>query len=339
MKYIAEGATITNRLLFLDGRVKEDIMGGGGFYAYSALRMCTEDCLFVSSVGKDFDDFYGAWFDANHCSKDGLFVRLEKTMYNDLKYFPDGSYIEYSIYEKKYTDEELSDLRKQGIMYLGAEDPDEARRQYLTTEDILPFMDEAKGLYTSQVLTDENDELLLAHKKGGCKIMWEIPATSLEEAHERYIKGGIEGLKHYLRAIDILSINRNECMLIFEKENAEEILPLLKQLELPVYYRVGTDGAYMIDDYKDYFVPMISTVPKEEEIDPTGCGNSSTGAVLWAWCEGYDPLMTCVIGNVVASYNVRQYGPYLDMSENRRKEMMKIAEEICEKLKKERNDG
>lgn len=333
MKYIADGATITNRLLFLDGRVKDKIMGGGGFYAYTALRMCTDDCLFLSSVGKDFDDFYGDWFEKNRCSKEGLYVRLDKTMFNDLKYFPDGSYIEYSIYGKKYTDDQLADMRKSGLVFLGEEDPVERAKQSLSCEDVVPFMDDAKGMYTSQALTDENSELLMEHKKNGCQIMWEIPATSVETAHQKYLEGGIEGLKHYLRAIDILSINRNECSIIFEVNTDKEILPLLKALELPIYYRVGTDGAYMIADGKEYFVPMISTVEKEKEIDPTGCGNSSTGAALWAWCEGYDPLMTCVIGNVVASYNVRQYGPFLDMSQETREEMLNTAQEIYNKLK------
>ncbi|MBQ6125617.1 MAG: carbohydrate kinase family protein [Erysipelotrichaceae bacterium] len=333
MKYIADGATITNRLLFLDGRVKDKIMGGGGFYAYTALRMCTDDCLFLSSVGKDFDDFYGDWFEKNRCSREGLFVRLEKTMFNDLKYFPDGSYIEYSIYGKKYTDEQLADMRKSGLVFLGEEDPVERAKQALSCADVVPFMDDAKGIYTSQALTDENSELLMEHKKGGCQIMWEIPATSVETAHQKYLEGGIEGLKHYLRAIDILSINRNECSIVFGVDTDKEILPLLKALELPVYYRVGTDGAYMIAEGKEYFVPMISTVEKEKEIDPTGCGNSSTGAALWAWCEGYDPLMTCVIGNVVASYNVRQYGPFLDMSQEIREEMLQTAQEIYDKLK------
>ncbi len=333
MKYIADGATITNRLLFLDGRVKDKIMGGGGFYAYTALRMCTDDCLFLSSVGKDFDDFYGDWFEKNRCSKEGLYVRLDKTMFNDLKYFPDGSYIEYSIYGKKYTDDQLADMRKSGLVFLGEEDPVERAKQSLSCEDVVPFMDDAKGMYTSQALTDENSELLMEHKKNGCQIMWEIPATSVETAHQKYLEGGIEGMKHYLRAIDILSINRNECSIIFGVNTDEEILPLLKALELPIYYRVGTDGAYMIADGKEYFVPMISTVEKEKEIDPTGCGNSSTGAALWAWCEGYDPLMTCVIGNVVASYNVRQYGPFLDMSQETREEMLNTAQEIYNKLK------
>ena len=333
MKYIAEGSTITNRLLFLDGRVKDKIMGGGGFYAYTALRMCTDDCLFVSSVGEDFDDFYGAWFERNHCSKDGLYFRVKKTEYNELKYFPDGSYIEYSIYGDQFTDEELLAMRKQGIMYVPVKDPEERRRMVLNVEDITKFMDDAKGLYTSRALTDEASEELLKHKQGGCKIMWEIPASVLNDVREIYARDGMEGLKHHLRAIDILSINRNECALIFGIDTDGEIIPLLKELNIPVYYRVGTDGAYMIADGKDYFVPMISTVEKEKEIDPTGCGNSSTGAALWAWCEGYDPLMTCVIGNVVASYNVRQYGPFLDMSEETREEMLKTAQEIYDRLK------
>ena len=333
MKYIAEGSTITNRLLFLDGRVKGDIMGGGGFYAYTALRMCTDDCLFVSSVGKDFDDFYGAWFAQNHCSKEGLYFRVEKTEYNELKYFPDGSYIEYSIYGDAFTDDELLQMRKDGIMYVPVKDPEIRKKMVLNVEDVTKFMDDAKGLYTCMNLNDRISEELLKHKDGGCKIMWEIPSSVLLDVKEIYDKNGIAGLKHHLRAIDILSINRNECALIFGVDTDAEIIPLLKELDLPVYYRVGTDGAYMIADGKDYFVPMISTVEKEKEIDPTGCGNSSTGAALWAWCEGYDPLMTCIIGNVVASYNVRQYGPYLDMSEETREEMMNTARDIYEKLK------
>jgi sugar/nucleoside kinase (ribokinase family) len=333
MDYIVEGATITNRLLFLDGRVVEGIMGGGGFYAYSAVRMCTDSCMFASSVGKDFDDFYGEWFDRNGCSREGLFPRLERTMYNDLKYFPDGSYIEYSIYGKHYTDEQLAEMRRSGLVFLGEEDPEEVAKQEAPLEKVVEFMDGARAIYSDHDLGDENTELFLAHKAGGCKFMWEIPATSVEVARREYEAGGMEGLKHFMRAVDIFSVNRNECSIIFGVKTDEEILPLLKQLEIPVYYRVGTDGAYMVQDGKEYFCPMVSTVPKEQEIDPTGCGNTSTGAVMWAWREGYDPLLTCCIGNVVASYNVRQYGVFPDMSGEIRDEMMGHAKRIYESLK------
>lgn len=328
MKYIVEGWTITNRLSGKDGKVISDIMGGSGLYAFSAVRMCTDDCLFVSSVGSDVDDYYGKWFKDNNISKKGLFYQLDKTMYNDLKYFPDGSYIEYSIYGKHYTDEQLYDMRKSGLVFLGEEDPEEIKKQVVSAYNIAPFMDDAKGIYTCQDLNDEKNEIYLEHKKGGCKNMWEIPATSIEPFHQIYLKQGIAGLKHAMRCVDILSINRNECAIIFGVNKDKEIISLLHELDMPVYYRVGIDGAYMIVDRKDYFVPMISTVEADKEIDPTGCGNSSTGAVLWAWCEGYDPLMTCIIGNVVASYNVRQYGPYYDLSDETRSEMMSISNNL-----------
>lgn len=331
MKYIVEGWTITNRLLFLDGRIEKGVMGGGGFYAYTAVKMCTDDCLFVSSVGKDFDDYYGDWFKNNNASKDGLFYQLDKTVYNDLKYFPDGSYIEYSIYGKKYTDEQLADMRKSGLVFLGETDPDELKKQFVDFKNVAPFMDDAKGIYTATALSEEHTQLMLEHKKNGCRIMWELPATSVDETRDVYANGGIEGMKHYLRAVDMFSLNRNEASIIFGVKTDEEILPLLKALELPIYYRVGTDGAYMIVDNKDYFVPMISTVDSDKEIDPTGCGNTSTAASMWAWFEGKDPLMTCIIGNVIASYNVRQYGPYVDMSEKTRKEFF----DTCDRLYKE----
>jgi len=125
MKYIVEGYAITNRLRYLDGRTINDIMGGGGFYAFTAVKMCTDDCLFVASVGKDIDEFYGKWFADNKASKDGFYYQLEKTIYNELKYFKDGSYIEYSIYGDKYSDEQLEEMRKSGLVFLGETDPNE----------------------------------------------------------------------------------------------------------------------------------------------------------------------------------------------------------------------
>ena len=85
-------------------------------------------------------------------------------MYNDLKYFPDGSYIEYSIYGKRYTDEQLADMRKSGLVFLGEEDPEELKKQKLEVKEFVSFMDDAKGIYTSVALTDANSELLMEHK-------------------------------------------------------------------------------------------------------------------------------------------------------------------------------
>ena len=51
MEYIAYGGVITNRLLYTDKTCIQDIMGGSGFYSFSALRLCTPKALLVAGVG------------------------------------------------------------------------------------------------------------------------------------------------------------------------------------------------------------------------------------------------------------------------------------------------
>ena len=44
-------------------------------------------------------------------------------------------------------------------------------------------------------------------------------------------------------------------------------------------------------------------------VDPTGCGNVSTAAALYGWCEGYEPKKIARLANISAAYNLLQYGP------------------------------
>ena len=53
MKYIADGSVITNRLIFTDGRVIEDIMGGSGMYAVGLFA--TLSTLFVLILIRQFE--------------------------------------------------------------------------------------------------------------------------------------------------------------------------------------------------------------------------------------------------------------------------------------------
>ncbi len=316
MKYIANGAVITNRIIFGDGRVIENLMGGGGFYAFTALRLCTRDSMLVSGVGRDFDEFYGEWYDRNECCRDGLLVKVEKTNYNELKYFPDGRYVEYSIYGPEYEAENYP-------------------KTVLTPKEFEPFVGDARGVYYGSVVNAETNAELGELKKGrSFKLMWEIPESNVDPAGEIYRAGGLNALRDHMKHVDIFSCNKPESFRIFGVDNVEDAIACLKRLELPVYYRVGSKGAYMIDRGEAYFVPMISSVARELEIDPTGCGNTSTAAAMWAYCEGMDPLMCCVVGNVVASFNVRQYGPFVDMSEGSQKEMMRFCEKVYAELKK-----
>ena len=121
-KYIATGNVITNRIIFTDKRVVEGIMGGHGLYAHEGISLGTDNCIFVASVGKDFDEYYGKWFDDNHMSKEGLKFNLERCNYNEVVYAEDGQFIEYSID--------------------GPEEEEKNRAlSYMTCDDIEPFLE------------------------------------------------------------------------------------------------------------------------------------------------------------------------------------------------------
>ena len=312
MKYVAVGPTITNRIIFEDGRIISDIMGGDVFYL-SGIRLGTKDCIYVSYVGGDFEDFYGEWFDANDLSRDGLIFKLNKTNYNELVYLGQGRYKEYSIYTQDYD--------PLGIGFSAI--PTKCLAEYIK--------DDTKGLCIGTRMTKpyHDDMVELKEKFPNLMVMWEyypyFDDNGVMQKAEEFFK--------FKDAFDILSINHHECRELFDIDDEAEIIEELKKIGKPVYFRVGKRGAYFIDKGEHCFAPSIHLKPAEEEVDPTGCGNTSTAAAMWAYCEGYDALNTCIWGNLAAAHNVLQYGPYPHFTEETKHNAIKKMSEIAENLK------
>ena len=203
MEYIAYGGVITNRLLYTDKTCIQDIMGGSGFYSFSALRLCTPKALLVAGVGPDFDEFYGKWMDHNLCSRAGLKVNMDKTTYNELVYAPDGTYVEYSIYGPEY-------------------EAKNAPKMKLPGEDLLPFLDDAKGVCINVALDEHCADLLTeAKKKQPFKVMWEAPASAISELTAIYAGEGLDGLRRRLKGVDLFSTNKPESFEIFGVSTVE----------------------------------------------------------------------------------------------------------------------
>ena len=306
--YLVVGSAITNRLIFTDGRVVEDILGGG-IYALEGVRLYTDDVTFVASVGEDYDQYYGEFMRINGLGYEGISIRSEHTHYNELVYAPDGQYIEYSIYGEAFSARNWPALA-------------------VTPEDIERHLPGAKGMYC--FLKDEGDfcdRMRALHDKYDFKLMWEIPPR-LDTSHcDWFLKT--------LEFVDIYSLNRPESFALFGVDSEEAAVERIREIGVPCYYRVGQKGAYMIMGGEVHFVPVVHLVPAEEEVDPTGCGNCSTAAAMWAFTEGYDPLMICILANISAAYNVKQYGPLIDMSEEVRAEACALAEQMYRQRKSE----
>ncbi|MBR3350180.1 MAG: hypothetical protein IKG55_08920, partial [Solobacterium sp.] len=135
------------------------------------------------------------------------------------------------------------------------------------------------------------------------------------------------------------SMNRNEASDIFgiPSENDEDIINELMKFEGVelCYYRVGSKGAYAVTPTNAYFCPSIDIT---ESVDAMGCGNNSTAAAMYAWCETGNPLMTAVMASISAGFNCAQAGPWPVFTEADTALANRLAKEWYEKLRVNYND-
>ena len=310
MKYAAIGSVITNKILYTDGSTVEDIMGGV-VYAAEGLRLWQDEVGFVSNVGEDFDKYYGQWMKDNEFSYEGIKVKAKRCSYTCVEYHPDGTWHEYTIYDDP--DHQGPSL---GIVPTTPDDLTDEVCQNLRCMNIEAGLNEAM-LTKARQMGD----------KYGFKVMWEISTSKCKPEN-------LEKIKELCKLVDSFSINGPETCELFGVSTDEECIEKLIGLNVPfILFRVGTKGLYSIADGKSYFVPCrrYDGTP----MDPTGCGNSSTATGGMAFAEGYHPLMCGIMANLTAHYNVRQFGPVLNMTKELREEMWAAANEEFARLSKE----
>jgi len=298
MKYLVVGPSIINDIEFDGSFVKKSIIGGS-IYCVAGIKLWCDDCLYISNVGKDFSVYYGEWMNKNKCSYSGLKEILPHTQYTLLKYGKDGIHTEESIYGIK-EEEIISILDKHDITHI----------DNFCNKD-------TKGIY---IEANEKDEIWVhldkLKEKGNITVMWELPTSVATQPERR--KETIE----IIEKVGIFSVNMPEAKILFNSNNNNEIIESIIKLGVPCYLRYGKKGSYMICNNNAHFSESVNL---GEVIDTTGCGNCSTAAALYGYCEGYKPDKIALIGNIAAGYNLLQYGPYPDII-SKRNEAIEILE-------------
>ena len=305
MKYIVAGSVIVNSVVYYDGRKIPNILGGAGLYAFTGVRLYDDDSMLVAPVGADFYDYYGEWCRENNLVTDGFKVVDPHTM---------NSVLTYRDAYGNYTDQSIYPLEEGGF------GPVHTPRLRQEPGDVEPFVGpETRGvsLFGSELLV-----ALSKRKDRAFKIMWELPA-----------KNDYQEFLDLVQYADIYSLNRPESFYLFSTDSDEATIEKLRQVDRPCYYRIGQEGAYMVTRNDVFFIPMVNVVDFKDEKDQTGCGNSSTAAAAWAFFEGYDPLMACIIGNVMAGYNAMQYGPVPVMDAKTRQAALGRAKQIYDQYR------
>ncbi|MBS6952408.1 MAG: hypothetical protein KH230_04160 [Enterocloster asparagiformis] len=284
MKYLVVGPTIINDILFADGSRRDRVLGGS-IFCVAGIKLWCDGCLYLSNVGSDFDRFYGDWMKANDCSAEGLRAILPHTWYTTLTYGDQGLHSEVSVYGPE--EEALMDK-------LDAIDP--AHIAAHCKED-------TRGIYVEASEADPLWDRLNEVRSGGkqARFMWEIPTSAAMESARR------PKVLETIGKVDIYSLNLPEAMSLFQVDSEEAAIGAILSLGTPCFFRVGKRGSYMIQNGEACFQPSLTVGPI---VDATGCGNVSTAAALYGWCEGLPPRVTARLANISAAYNLLQYGPY-----------------------------
>lgn len=305
MKYAVIGSFFLNEINFADGKKISGIIGGGGFFAYCGVLQYTPDCLFIGGAGTDFEEHFGDFFRKNGISDEGLLRYADRNTVATMFYEPDGRWHEtFQFGPDRHTDKSWNVQLLDSLLTRIEKTGDAPKGAYI-----------AIGIHEDEAWK----RVKTLREVYGVKIMLELYTADC--AAENYALF----CQKILPNVDYFSLNRPESFALFSEQTEQAVVDRLKQFPAPCFYRVGTKGSYTIKGNEVGFAPVVHICDAAQEIDPTGCGNNSTGAAMWALCEGYSALEVSYIGNVSAAYNVMQYGPYPLFNAQTQAESLKLA--------------
>ena len=312
MDYVIAGNVMIDTVRFPDGRQSDgDHIGGPATFAYSGVKLWTDSVMQCSNVGEDYHRLFDEWMERNQVIGDGIKVKVEHCNHSFIVFQEDGTY---------KADQGVKRFRSDWIQDFG----------YMKTSpqeiEVWTKGGGVKGVYSAQnvdrVFWRDMHEM---KARDGFKLMWEIEGPS---AYLSYM----DEVMNALRDVDIFSINIQEARNLFGVETEEECIGKLQKLPVDMtLFRVGERGLYSVTPREAYYLPPA---PSDEIVDPTGCGNTSTGAALYAYGEGYDPLMVGIMANVASARNISQFGVIPDMLGERERSWTQ-ARELYDRYRKE----
>ena len=302
--YIAFGNVMLDTIVTADGYTTgREYIGGPATFAYSGIRLWTDSVMQSSRVGEDYHTLFDPWIAKNKVITEGFEVVVEHCNHSYLAYNEDGTY--RGVEEvKRHRSDWIQDF---GYMKTSPEQID----RWTSGGNV-------KGIYIAL-----NCELVWWRRlkeikaRNGFKMVWEIEAPS---AYYEYM----DAVLYALESVEVFSLNIQEARTLFNIETEEEAIRELQRLPVDVtIFRVGARGLYSVTKDEVFYLPPA---PSDRVVDPTGCGNTSTGASIYAYCEGDDPLMIGIKANVAAAQNVRQFGIIPDFAAVRESAYRQAAE-------------
>lgn len=302
VEYLACGNIMSDFVERADGTIEPMHMGGPAFFALTGIRLWSKSCKLVCQAGADYEESYGKWMTANGLSCDGINVAAEKGTQHFIKHNEDGTY----DFRSRFGQELLGYLKTR---------PEDIERA------LTPGV---KGVYMAQNVDRIYWQKLRALKeKYEFKFMWELEGKPSYLSDEEWLPA----VKRVIADADMWSLNSTEASILFgiPKANEEDIINEIMKMPVEMtLFRVGKKGAYAVSPSNAVFCPSIDIT---ESVDPTGCGNCSTGAAMYAHLAGHSLKEVAVMANISAGYNAAQFGPFMQFTD----EVMENAQELRKK--------
>lgn len=295
MDYVIASAAVTDEIHFPDGSSMEKAAGGAGIYALAGLKIWNDSVELATGVGADYGKLYGQWFEKNNISMNGLKIKSENTSHTIINYFENGEREEVSRYGEEH--------------FKGNE---------ITAEELKPYFQTAKGIYIFRNAEQGFwGEILKFRESSNTKVMWEIAGDAVDNKQ-------LEEVKRIAEKVDVFSINKTEALKLLNVRTVSEAIEILRAWGIPlVFFRQGEEGAYMITEKETVMAESIKDI---EVIDSTGGGNSSSGAVLYAYCENIEPWTAGLMGSISAALCLEQYGVPPKLDEQLRERAFRMLE-------------
>lgn len=263
-------------------------VGGAGAYAAAGASLAGEagSTLLVSGVGREDKELLDEWCTRRQISTTGLFEVGLHSPRTRIRYFSDGEREETPVFGLEHFESHTP---------LPRHIPDQAR----PLSGVYLFHDHERSYW-------EEVEAFARTFTG--PILWEISLDACRIEHRAEVA-------ELLAVVDILSINETEARALSGASRLEDAIAWLQRSATTVLLRRGSQGSLVLAGGA---VHVVGTAPTAA-VDPTGGGNSYTGAFLACYARSGDLALASRTAAAAASAIVAAPGaPEIDDRSRRR---------------------
>lgn len=267
---------IIDEITLPNGQKRPDTVGGAGIYSAAGAAAWWPSVAIVAGIGRDATALISQYTVGLGLRTEGLLVRDEHTIRNQLRYRNNGERTETPI--------------------LGIE---HFNRMQVALDDVPETLLPASGTY---FFTDSRRDFWASLRRMRQQLgttLWELNGSvaSIEYAPR---------VKQHLPEVDIFSLNLGEAQRLLGVDDPLVVVSeLLKGGPEIVAVRMGANGALVGRGRLRLWIKP----PPSPVVDVTGAGNTFCGGLLASWCVSRDLEFSVRAASAVAAQCIANFGP------------------------------